>query len=606
MNTSELNTLIEQFKNATPEQRLEISQIFSNINVNNRNVQNINEFSEQIIKKENVKKTKYVKIMESDAMNGIITAPTQVGKSDATRELIETAFRMNVPVIVSTDNKTDQQEQLYNRMQNGLCGAYVKLLKVNDKTFQKDIDKIVKEENNRFVIFCLDNSSQIKKLKHTIGYLSIKQYFNIKKIMLVHDEGDVVTKDQDVERINEEQPESHKEWMELMNDFKTGNIDVKRIFVTATPDNCMMLYGINNVDIISLEIPSDYTGWKDINYNIMKDDLDTRENLIKVVNKIKLSESYEVILYCVDRKIENGQDIILNSLSETLNCTVNTYNSNGIVVIFNKEEFNELFHHELWETGVVFKRHRNKFTMPYLSIRKFYTLCKKIGETCVVTIGKDLISRGISYVGEDKNKPFTASVMFYKPGTKMHVVGMCQTIGRITGRARPELRRELFASEDVIINYKNYNTNQEKYMKIINDENTDDKLSKDIINDLTFNRLTRNIDRPALNLKINMIEDTLEDTEGFIDGVNVKKLRNWLNDDSLVGKIIRYLFDQESEITDTQIKEEIEYNGTLEEFKSNLRSGSSQKSKYGKLWLNTNNKVIMNEKIKNYIKDNNL
>lgn len=532
--------------------------------------------------------------------------PTQVGKSDATRELIETAFRMNVPVIVSTDNKTDQQEQLYNRMQNGLCGADVKLLKVNDRTFQKDLEKCIKEKNKRFVIFCLDNSSQIKKLKHTIGYFSIKQYFDIEKIMLVHDEGDVVTKDQDVEKINEEQPESHKEWMELMNDFKTGNIDLKRIFVTATPENCMMLYGINNIDIISLEVPSDYTGWKDIRYNALVDDLDIREKLIEVVNRVKLNKSYEVILYCIDRKIEDGQDIILHSLSETLNCTVNTYNGNGVVVIFNKEEFSELFHHELWETGVVFKRHRNKFTMPYISIRRFYTLCKKIGETCIVTIGKDLISRGISYVGEDKSQPFAASVMFYKPGTKMHVVGLCQTIGRITGRARPELKRELFASEDVIVNYQNYNINQEKYMRIINGEESGDQLSKDTINELTFNRLTRNIDRPALKLKINMIEEEIEEIEGFIDGVDVKKLRKWLNDNSLVGQMIRYLYDQESEITDEEFKNGIEYTGTLEKFIHSIDNGRNNMCAYGKLWVYRNKTVKINENIKNYIKENNL
>lgn len=71
--TNENNTverMIEQFQNATPEEREQFAQFFSNMNVNNRNVHNVREFSEQIIKKENVKKTKYVKIMESESVNG--------------------------------------------------------------------------------------------------------------------------------------------------------------------------------------------------------------------------------------------------------------------------------------------------------------------------------------------------------------------------------------------------------------------------------------------------------------------------------------------------------------------------------------------------------
>jgi hypothetical protein len=49
----------------------------------------------------------------------------------------------------------------------------------------------------------------------------------------------------------------------------------------------------------------------------------------------------------------------------------------------------------------------------------------------------------------------------------MHAVGLCQTIGRITGTARPDLQRRLYASKSVIENFINYNENQKQYLKEI-------------------------------------------------------------------------------------------------------------------------------------------
>lgn len=110
MNTQEL---INFWNTANNEQRVNLSKMMSNMNVNNRNMDKTEKFAEKIIKKENEKKDVFVQFLESKSVNGVIYAPTQVGKSAATRAFIETCFTYNTPVIVSTDNKTDQQEQLY-------------------------------------------------------------------------------------------------------------------------------------------------------------------------------------------------------------------------------------------------------------------------------------------------------------------------------------------------------------------------------------------------------------------------------------------------------------------------------------------------------------
>ena len=83
--------------------------------------------------------------------------------------------------------------------------------------------------------------------------------------------------------------------------------------------------------------------------------------------------------------------------------------------------------------------------------------------------------------------------MFYKPGSTMHAVGICQTIGRITGCAMPELPRRLYAPKDVYDTYIRYNQNQELFITKIG-KGDEDTITKDIIEELVFNKYTRNID----------------------------------------------------------------------------------------------------------------
>jgi hypothetical protein len=114
MNSELIFNLSELLKNASDKQCQEIAEMLSNLNVNNRNEMNVRNFAEQIINKENKKAKKYIKLLESLSVNALITAPTQVGKSAATREFIEACLSQDIPVIVSTDNKKDQCEQLYS------------------------------------------------------------------------------------------------------------------------------------------------------------------------------------------------------------------------------------------------------------------------------------------------------------------------------------------------------------------------------------------------------------------------------------------------------------------------------------------------------------
>ena len=279
----------------TDKDRDEITRMMSNINVNNRNMNKTENFAEKIIKKENEKKNVFVKFLESKSVNGIIYAPTQVGKSAATGAFIKTCFKYNTPVIVSTDNKTDQQEQLYYRIEKDLAGANVTMLKVTDKKFEENLKKCIVEKNKRFVIFCLDNASQIEKLiaQLSSNYTRHQEMKEIKKIAIIHDEGDTVTKDKDTDNQSDKQASSHQKWLELRDliNKNMGMMDLKRIFVTATPENCCMLYNIECPDVMKLEIPEYYTGYDKIEHVNFEDDLNIKDllrNEIERINEINV------------------------------------------------------------------------------------------------------------------------------------------------------------------------------------------------------------------------------------------------------------------------------------------------------------------------------
>lgn len=555
----DVKNLIDNFailyKDASEKELQKVADMLSNLNVKKRNEEHVENFSKKIIEKENKKKSNYVKFLESESVNAIIWAPTQVGKSNASREFIETCFKYNVPVIVSTDNKSDQNEQLFNRIQNDLSGADVKMMRVMDKTFDDEFEKCLKAKNNRFVIFCLDNSSQIKKLTRSIKCFGFdKEFDNIDRFAILHDEADTVTKDKNISTIQEDQAESHKKWIELVDIFnkKLGRIDLKRVFVTATPENCTMLYNIEGADLIKLEIPATYRGYKDITYNVLEDDLDIKGVLEKEVRRIKADETKEVILYCIDRKIQDGQDIVLNSLASYLKCVVNTYNGHGITAFMRTVTKSNKFESQLKALGYSYIRDGKYFTIKEMAIRKFYTICKKIGENCVVTIGKDLISRGISYVSEDQHEPLTATTMIYKPGMSMHAVGITQTIGRITGCAMPSLQRRLYAPEEVIETYKTYNKNQEAYIKAIEKQDTNKKLTKEVISGMVFEKMKRNIDRAKLRLKMNYKDNNIVigDTERMRQLIDM-----WWNADTIIGKILRFVYEHENGVNEAELKE---------------------------------------------------
>lgn len=415
---SVINNVTNLLHNSTlnENQLQQIIELILGMDVENRNTEKTKNFAGKILNTENPKKNCYVKFLESSSVNALIYAPTQVGKSNATREFIETCFKANVPVIVSTDNKNDQNEQLFCRISSHLSGADVELMKVSDKSFGDDLKACIKAGMHRFAILCLDNSAQIEKLIVNLTSLATRhsnEMEMLQKIAIIHDEADQITRDRDTANICPDQAESHKKWLELIHliNVNMGYIDLKRVFVTATPENTIMLYNIDCPDVMKLDIPAGYIGYKDIQCIELEDDLDIKGILEEQVVRIKSEGTYEAILYCIDRKIIDGHENVMMALSGYLRCVINTYNGNGITAFMRTVTLSKRFEAMLRKENIAYTRIDKIFNMKNLAIRKFYSICKRLKEKCVVTIGKDLISRGISYVSEDRCEPLTATTM---------------------------------------------------------------------------------------------------------------------------------------------------------------------------------------------------
>ena len=559
--------------------KLNLEQHLNTVNTTSRNETNVKNFAKKVIETEHDKTKSYIEFINSKSVNCLLHAPTQVGKTNATKDFIEVCLNANVPVIMSCDNKTDQLVQIHTRISNDFEAEDITFVKATDNKFAKIVEDCFKN-NKKIVIFCLDNISQIKKIKEKIITLVSGDNIKIPKIALIHDEGDVITKDPNVETVEEEQSESHKEWLRLCNYFVQENIDLKRVFVTATPENVVYKYKIELM--IQLVVPNNYIGYENIKCTPMESTKEIKTILLKEQNRRILDEENGVILYCVDKKISEGQDPTFVSVCSYLKkCVVSSYNGNGITVrVLNKRKFEGRLkafkklnnkvktNKKISYTDESTNETKNVFNIKGLPIKDFYQICKEVGTGIIVTIGMDLLARGISFVSSEKSTDtVAATTIIYKPGVSMHAVGLCQTIGRITGTARSDLQRRLYASQDIIDTYKNYNENQKQYLKVIRENGG--IVSSELMKTVELNKkISRPLDRQKLNLKPkykDSVHSSEESDEDYRDDDNerMKELvNNWWGKTSIIGKILTFVYESENGVSETGLKAFIKDNGS--------------------------------------------
>lgn len=413
--------------------------------------------------------------------NTIITAPTQVGKTNTIIELCKSCEGW--VSVISCDNKIDQLNQLLNRVKGEEINVYS--LDSAYKNMTEVINHITNKEN--IVIVILNNETQVSKLTSFIQ--KIWKKVAIKKYICIHDESDMVNKSDDIKNLtNKKIPKSHREWIGHFQIMKSLNISlIRRIWVTATAENCSLLFDIKAKDILVLPSPADY---RQVNTHLIWSG-NSNQELTYEIERIRTAKNGEVILYCCERLIKD-QTTLAHKISRENNCITVVYNSKDTVIFGNniKLEVND-------------------------SIDQILSKLKQeTDNTPVVIFGCDLMNRGLSFVGKGID-PYTATVMFYKGGLKSHAIGLVQKIGRITGSARPDLEdRKIYCTKEIYDDYNNYLSNQQAVYSAIK-ENPELNMNQ-ILRIVGSEKLKRPVDRPALK-KVNKQYSDSSETDSGVD-----------------------------------------------------------------------------------------
>jgi hypothetical protein len=465
--------------------------------------------------------------------NTIITAPTQVGK---TRSIIELCKESQGWLsTISCDDKKDQMDQIIGRMKDAGINVY---------TVKTATESIIAEhivENENVVVVILNNKSQIYKLTCLLERTSMKTL--IKKYLCIHDESDMINKSDDVaDMINPNIAASHREWIKHFEVVKGFNAPIRRIWVTATCENCSNLHNIQAKDIIVLPTPETY---RPVNVHVPW--IGGFQELYQEIERIREAENGEVILYCYEKLTEN-QLQVAKDLSGKKDCLTIVYNSKG-TVIFYKEKSKKF---DCTIDDLLARVKRSPITAP------------------VVVFGSELMNRGLSFVGKGID-PLTATVMFYKAGLNSHVVGMVQKFGRITGSARPDLyNRKIYCSQAAYEDYTGYIENQNAVYNALLDY---PELNMTQILGLVVSRkLNRPVDRPVLKkvnkeYSQNSSSDSGVDTEdGLPDEEKMKRLvKSWakMSNITRVAKLFRDILVNNGSMLSSRVRELMNNEGQL-------------------------------------------
>ena len=590
---------LTEIKNLTQE-KADLSQVLESVPAGNARAfieSRLNEISELLLKiKKNT--TDYVNLMNflfnnevSDIKTSTITlykpkialtyAPPQVGKTNAMIEIVKDCIVNNVSIVISSDNKKDQMSQLFSRLIKAVEMHYESIFEncfittVDNKNFENIVEEM--KSHKSFIICCLDNKSQIQKV-----YEKINAVKTLSDLCLIHDEADVITKARNINEVMANQPESHKKWIEFTTNLYNKGVNLKRVFVSATPENVVYLYRPGFV--WELPIPENYVSASCIDFNELNNfDTSTITRILTREVKMRKDEG-GIILYCVERNKDETSDedertnqsqvfsSMLANIKKTGLDVVSSYNSNGFKLAFRLQKHKTLFMNKMEEKSIQYTLCEEAITIKKneISISEFYGYLQLCGCKVVLTIGKDLIARGISFVSNQTENPLTATTMIYKPGSQLSQVALTQAIGRLNGTAQPNLKRRLYTTDDVYTNYTTFVKNQKEIISSIRENGN--KVDDDLISDIALWKASRPVDRKTLKLEQDMTfwEDVESDSGYTTDDNEDDKMKRlidmWWGAKTIIGKILRYVYEHENGVNEEDLRNYIESQGSKNAF----------------------------------------
>ncbi|MEI8137766.1 MAG: hypothetical protein WCH21_10625, partial [Bacteroidota bacterium] len=528
--------------------------------------------------------------------------------------------------VIIVRNMNSDSEQLEFRFKNKIKKINEYLLKLNiKKKFNiniikcGDFEKITASDDD--LVICLANQSQTDKL-----YKIISKYPYRYEVYI--DEIDAILYSDS----------STAENIELIKEKSFKNTGI-----TATPlDSIFAETGLKSKNIIRLPVSQNYHGLDRVKVNLLTNPIhsvnliSTYEEIIEKDKNIKpFLEMFKIL------KNKNIPNICLMKFSRIIENQENVYD--GIVKNY-KKDFTvllqngrgiKIYHHTLKNFIINGKK---------ININKYVNL--QINETLqflfdngginvfprIIIISGDMAGRSVSYVSS--NFIWHLTDMYYVPSKSTPANELEQNISRLTGVYTGDARLVLHATQEVVnTTWKAHSVIKEVITRGINTPLF--KNGKEECFAYTFKSIKiekskiptgRNlVSRVAVSTKemfsrvngsdggwdkkeyeysvakIEKIEQVEDSINTIVDGVDINKIKKWIKDKLIVGKIIMFLSNQTQPVSVEEVKDGIEYTSSISQFKNNICNGSGIRTKYGKVWCVVGGKISINKNIIKYI-----
>ncbi len=513
---------------------------------------------------------KYSAFINNENVNELLIAgETQAGKTDAIFNLVENSLLKNMAVIITTANRKDQRDQLVGRIGTKINIAIdrktinpVKLIVIKAENQWKDELADCIKNNILFVLVFLDNESTIDKVRKELSDIS---YSNINQIMLIHDEGDLTFTDpytgvEERKGVAKAQIEWNKTVMSLRRNCKK----LKRAFVTAT-GLCVSAMTSENIAVVVIKPKDEYKGLKDIRF-LRKDGANKFQYLRYELSEIKKENKRRVVLELSERtKNEHVSNLYEYTEEFSNDFIIHTYNGDGCIVYCGDNiNFKQLLVENILKClGSISKVDDNIVSVSNITIAELYSIFEKIDNRSVLTIGKELIQRGISFVSSSKDNPLAAASMIYLPNTESHHANIIQTLGRVTGNARPDLKRRVYCTNNihgVVRRCITFNESlKNKFEECANDGEMDFEFECPV---------PKQLDRPKINKAIKPIvryvsRDELVEMSNTSEEIMKRCINLWWGSENIIGKILRYIYAQTT-VQEQQLKTFIRSCGSID------------------------------------------
>ncbi len=533
----------------------------------------------------------------------IVYAPTQVGKTSYIFRKIEESLETGTTlVIMSSCNQTSLQLQTINRFEK-----YIKTrdMEVNiNQTIQSSIKIIMNGlKNNNLVLFTLDNVNQInkmsKQLEAILQKLKRENQTNIENLVIFYDEGDLSLKNDPANIIAQSQKE-WKSFIDRMENFKY-QINVRRVFVTATPMLLQAYYQIQASNVYTLPIPENYIGYnslKHIEFNNLKHLYKIIENERKIIDEKNIKNS--MIIYSCEREINNHEKALNQYSNEYPDFCITTLNSNGIKFVLPRTKTKQ-------DWDIAYQKARQHKEFKPINIRwrgvightssqeidNFYLILAYLNSDYNITIGKNMVNRGISFISRKVNNgpiPIVASTIITLPSKTSHLTNNVQSFGRITGTARHELERRIYCPQKHYETYLQFHEQQNEFIR--NCENNPEKDTMYILKEFGLMKIKAKHDRLPVNDKIHYHNKSINsNVKEFID--------KWNNEDNdnINAKVFRFIRDNPDGVSQSELEDFIQTTGSI-----NVESQYKEPNKYPYIYYRDSNQITrLTDKAKKYI-----